>query len=565
MEKNFSIELLLDNLPGMVYRCKLDADWTMEYMSPWVKELTGYSVEDLLLNNKLSFADLYLPEDKDYVAKEVQKAVDEFRPFTITYRILDAAGRLKWVWEQGQAVYGENNEVIALEGFITDITERKKIEARLEHLARHDTLTGLPNRAYLNAYLQNILDAVYQAEPVAVMFIDLDRFKEVNDTLGHDLGDMLLREAALRLKQCMSMDNIVARLGGDEFIVVAGCLHGQKSAEHIAEKILSELVRSFIIDGQEVFISASIGISMCPADGAGKEILFKNADIAMYRAKAAGRNTYRFFEPEMSEAALLRSRLAGSLHRAVERNEFELHFQPRMNLATMEMVGMEALIRWNHPELGRIMPLQFIPIAEECNLIESIGKWVLEEACRQTKRLIDRFNCPLRISVNLSAKQLKSPDLVDDVRQVLDKTGLPSHLLELELTESALIEDIDASAAILDQLHALGIMLAVDDFGTGYSSLAYLQRFPLNVLKLDRTFVNQNAEGERNIRFVKAFIDLAHAMELSVVGEGIEAQPIVNMLRRLSCDEGQGYYFSRPVTVQELESFIDKNVRRCLA
>lgn len=561
MEREFSIELLLNNLPGMVYRCKLDADWTMEYMSPWVKELTGYSADELLNNHKHSYADLIEPEDRDYVTKEVQKSIKSGRPFQISYRITDSVGCLKWVWEQGQAVYDEKNEVVALEGFITDITKQKQVEARLARLATHDTLTGLPNRAFLNEHLQKLLDDASGSESVAIMFLDLDRFKQINDAMGHDPGDILLREVARRLQRMVRPGDIVARLGGDEFIAVAACSRREESAVVIAEKILAGLRNPFVIEGQEIFVSVSIGISMAPHDGKTKDILFKNADIAMYRAKEAGRDGYRFFSMEMSEAAKLRRAIESALHRALERKEFRLHYQPRVNLATMQITGMEALIRWEHPQLGQISPLQFIPIAEECGMIESIGQWVMKEACGQARALIDKLDYPFCLSVNLSARQLRSPQLATQVCAILKEAGLPGNLLELELTESALIEDMEASAAMLKELKTLGVRLAVDDFGTGYSGLAYLQRFPLDVLKLDRTFVAENAESGKNPKFIKAFLDLAHALNLSVVAEGIETQDVLDILCGLSCDEGQGYFFAKPLPFAELEAMLASSLK----
>jgi diguanylate cyclase (GGDEF)-like protein/PAS domain S-box-containing protein len=449
-----------------------------------------------------------------------------------------------------------HGNALTVTAFLTEITERKQTEARLEQLATHDILTGLPNRTFLNLRLQEILDKARKEESVAVMFIDLDRFKEVNDTLGHDPGDTLLREVARRLQSIMRPSDMVARLGGDEFIVVANCLHGPQAAAIIAEKLLSALKAPFTIENQEVFVTASIGISLFPHDGNSKEILFKNADMAMYSAKAAGRNNFRFFESEMSEAAGVRMKLENALHRALARDEFELHYQPRIDLRTMQVVGVETLIRWNHPELGRVPPLQFIPIAEETGMIESIGHWVLQHSCRQVRDLIDRTGRELRLSVNVSARQLKSNMLVQQVRSLLQEVQFPSHLLELELTETALMEDMDISAEILKDLKALGVLLAVDDFGTGYSGLAYLQRFPLDVLKLDRTFVNENAEGAKNLKFIKAFLDLAHALNLSVVAEGVETLEILNVLLEFSCDEGQGYLFAKPMPADELETFL---------
>jgi EAL domain-containing protein (putative c-di-GMP-specific phosphodiesterase class I) len=297
---------------------------------------------------------------------------------------------------------------------------------------------------------------------------------------------------------------------------------------------------------------------MYPQDGTTKEILFQNADAAMYSAKAAGRNGYRFFQPEMSEQARVRMTLENSLHRALERKEFVLLYQPRIDLKTMGISGMEALIRWNHPQLGRISPLDFIPIAEERGFIDAIGQWVLETACHEANQLMRKLNCSLRISVNLSACQVSSHALVDQVDQALKKANMRPELLELELTESALIQNMDVSVDVFKRLKELGVMLAVDDFGTGYSGLAYLGRFPLDTLKLDRSFVNPETSGSTSARVIKAFIEMAHSLELSVVAEGIETEAISNTLRSMGCDEGQGYWYARPVAIQELEALIQK-------
>lgn len=443
-----------------------------------------------------------------------------------------------------------------LTGLMTDITARKQAERQLELLATHDTLTGLPNRALLHDRMQQMLESGPRRSSIAVMFIDLDRFKEVNDSLGHEPGDMLLCEVARRLQNALRPGDIIARLGGDEFVVAADCSSGKASASSIAAKLLSALGRPINIGGHAVVIGASIGISMFPEDGQTKERLFQAADTAMYQAKDAGRNGYCFFEPKMSVAAKTRMALEVSLRPALARNEFELYYQPRVNLRTMSIVGMEALIRWNHPELGLVPPMQFIPIAENTGLIDPIGQWILEEACTQTRRLVVQSGRCLKVSVNLSARQLRRPDIVDQVEAVLRRTNLPPEFLELELTESALIEDIEHSAGILRELKNLGITLAVDDFGTGYSGLAYLRSFPVDVLKLDRSFVLRKDEEISSFDFIKAFVDMAHALKLSVVAEGVETGEALDFLRSASCDEVQGYYLARPLKLEAFEAYL---------
>jgi diguanylate cyclase (GGDEF)-like protein/PAS domain S-box-containing protein len=529
-----------------------DVQGTLMDVNPALCNISGYAREELIGQSTEMFFPVY-PWDGAVFVKDGAAAVHGREAV-----IRNKQGDLLDVLVNATIQRDADGNALSLTAFLTDITERKQAVARLEQLATHDTLTGLPNRALLNERLQQMLDSVHADESIAVMFIDLDRFKEVNDSMGHEPGDILLREVARRLQRDMRPSDIVARLGGDEFVVAAHCSKGTESAAKIAEKLFSTFAAPVDIGGQEVFVGASIGISMFPQDGGTKELLFQNADTAMYRMKASGRNGYRFFESEMSVEPKIRMTLEQSLRRALERNEFELHYQPRLDLKTMGIVGMEALIRWNHPQLGRVQPLQFIPIAEERGLIGSIGRWVLDEACMQTKRLMDKFGRPLRVSVNLSARQLKSRDILDQVSASLKKADLPHQLLELELTESAIIEDMDVSAGVLKELKKLGILLSIDDFGTGYSGLSYLRRFPIDTLKLDRSFVEQQADGISNFKFIKAFVDLAHALNLSVVAEGVETSETLQFLREAACDEAQGYLFAHPLPLAELEVFLSR-------
>nr|WP_277986325.1 EAL domain-containing protein [Noviherbaspirillum cavernae] len=528
-----------------------DAQSRLVAVNPALCDLSGYSEEELIGESMTRL----FPSYPGASAASVQENAASAHGMEATLR--HKHGHLCYVLINANTFRDAEKNTLSLTAFVTDITQRKQAEARLEQLATRDVLTGLPNRAALNEQLQSMLDASQQ-QSVAIMFIDLDRFKEVNDSMGHEPGDVLLREVACRLQKSTRPNDIVARLGGDEFVVAAPCSKGAESAAKIVGKLFAALAAPVDIAGQEVFVGASIGISMFPQDGQTKELLFQNADTAMYRAKAAGRNGYRFFEAEMSVEAKTRMALEHALRRALERGEFELHYQPRLDLKTMAIVGMEALIRWNHPQLGRVSPLQFIPIAEERGLIEAIGQWVLEEACTQTRRLMDKFGRSLRLSVNLSARQLRSADLPQQVAACLNKTGLPAHLLELELTESALIEDMEISTAVLKELKTLGISLSVDDFGTGYSALAYLRRFPLDTLKLDRSFVNQENGEIDSLKFIKAFVDLAHALNLSVVAEGVETKETLQCLREASCDEAQGYLFARPLPFNALEEFLSR-------
>ncbi|WP_036246788.1 EAL domain-containing protein [Massilia sp. BSC265] len=450
---------------------------------------------------------------------------------------------------------------ISLTGLMTDITGRKAAESRLQELATHDTLTGLPNRALLGERVQQMLDDCPYGSSVAVMFLDLDRFKEVNDSFGHEMGDVLLCEVAARLRRVVRPTDIIARLGGDEFVVAAHCASGQPAAAVIADKLLDVLTAPVKVGGIDVIVGASIGISMYPGDAQTREALFQTADTAMYRAKNAGRNRYRLFEPEMTLATQARMALEVSLRPALAREEFELHYQPRYSLCPAApggtaLYGMEALIRWNHPERGQVPPQQFIGIAEETGLINAIGRWVMEEACTRTRELMDACGRKVVVSVNVSARQLAQAGFAAEVCATLSRSGLPPDCLELELTESALIEDIDHTATMLRELKSLGIQVAVDDFGTGYSSLAYLRRFPIDVLKLDRSFVMQQDENVTTVDFVKAFVDMAHALGMAVVAEGVETAEVLAFLRSARCDQAQGYYLARPMPLARLRALV---------
>ena len=443
--------------------------------------------------------------------------------------------------------------------FFHDISDRKRAEERLEQLATRDDLTGLPNRAWLNGHLKAMLAQARSQAATTVMFIDLNRFKEVNDSLGHAAGDVLLQQVGQRLQSCMRPGDVVARLGGDEFVVAAHCT-GRDAAAGIAQRLLKTLTVPFYIDGLEMCVGASIGISLSGQHGATADLLFQNADTAMYKAKALGESSYQFFEPEMSVEARRRLQIEAALRRALELGQFELHYQPRVDVRTLRLRGVEVLLRWTHPELGRVSPLEFIPIAEERGHIEAIGRWVLQEACREGKRLSDKYGTTLHVSVNVSARQLRTASLVAEVEQALRESGFPARALELELTESALIEDTEQSVDVLRRLKRLGVKLALDDFGTGYSSLSYLKRFPVDVLKLDRSFFLEQSLDANGDQFVAALVHMAHALGLKVVAEGIETEDVMETLRGCRCDEAQGYLFARPMALADFDKFLQCEV-----
>ncbi len=430
----------------------------------------------------------------------------------------------------------------------SDVTERRQSEEHARHLAQHDTLTGLPNRlAFLMRLAQVLPEARRHEWKVAVMFIDLDRFKNINDTLGHQVGDDLLCEVACRLAKTVRETDMVARLGGDEFVVILPAIDLPSDAALVAGKIVAALSAPVITGPHELHTSPSIGISIFPADGQDGDTILKNADTAMYHAKAAGRNNYQFYADEMNLSASERLGLENKLRQAVVRQEFVLVFQPQFKSDGKKPTGVEALVRWHHPEDGIIPPDKFIPIAEETGLIVAIGDWVLHAACREVSRWLEAGLPPLRVAVNVSARQLRRRDFAETVAGALAQSGLPAELLELEITESAVMENPQEAIAILQILRRMGITLAIDDFGTGYSSLAYLKLFPIDHLKIDRSFV-ADIETDLNDRAI-AFgtIALAHSLGLNVIAEGVETPDQLELLRCNACDEVQGYLFSKPL------------------
>ena len=435
--------------------------------------------------------------------------------------------------------------------FFHDISERKAAEAKLEELATRDSLTGLPNRAWINSRVDEMLGRAAPGGVATIFFIDLNRFKEINDSMGHATGDLLLQQVSERLCQCMRPGDVVARLGGDEFVVAATCT-GPEAASAIAQRLLAQLKTPFYADGLEMCVGASIGISLA-APGVTTQQLFQSADTAMYKAKASGAGGFAFFDPSMCVEAKRTLKLEMALNKALELAQFEVYYQPRIDLRSKRILGLEALLRWNHPELGQISPLEFIPLAEERGHIQAIGAWVLGEACRTIKMLNARYRLDLRVSVNVSARQLRSQSFVDHVLHALAESQVDPASIELEVTESALIVDLGQSADMLRRLKEEGVRLSLDDFGTGYSSMSYLRQLPVDILKLDRSFVNQDASG---FGFVAALVDMAHALGLSVVAEGIETPELMGKLEGMGCDEGQGYLFAQPMPLHALEDYL---------
>jgi diguanylate cyclase (GGDEF)-like protein len=443
------------------------------------------------------------------------------------------------------------------------ITERT--QANLYSLAHIDALTGLPNRLlFLDRLNQTMVQAHRNERLVAVMLLDLDRFKAINDTLGHTMGDLLLKSVAERLATCVREDDTVARLGGDEFTVLLPEIRYIQDAAAVAQKILDALAQPFFLDGHEVFIGASIGISLYPFDDE-LSALLRNADTAMYVSKQHGGNTYQFYTAEMSTASLRRLSLEGALRRALERGEFVLHYQPQIDLARGEIVGAEALVRWQHPDLGLLGPMEFIPLAEENGLIIPLGEWVLRAACAQNRAWQNAGLPPIRVAVNLSVRQFHQKNLADIVARILGQTGLDAHRLELEITESCLMQNTQTTVTLLTELNRLGVRISIDDFGTGYSSLAYLKRFPIDTLKIDRSFVCDIDTDPNDAAIVKAIIALAQSLEMHVIAEGVETQNQLDFLRTYQCNEIQGYLISRPLPAGDFAALLAREPRASAA
>lgn len=434
---------------------------------------------------------------------------------------------------------------------MTEEIEQSKVQ--LEHLAHHDVLTGLPNRLLLQDRLGQAIEvARRQCRQLAVMYMDLDRFKYINDSLGHAVGDQLLRSVAQRLVACVRQSDTVSRQGGDEFVLLLPLIEHAEDAALSAQKILESLAQAHHIEGQDLHISVSIGISIYPADAQDAESLLKSADTAMYHAKESGRNTFKFFEQDMNSRAVQRQTIEASLRVALARQEFVLHYQPKINLQSGAIVGVEALIRWQHPTRGLLSPDQFIAVAEDCGLILPIDRWVLREACLQARAWLQRGLPPITIAVNTSATEFRAKDFLDYVREVLAETGLDPQTLELELTESVLMRDAESTDRVLRAIADLGIRLAIDDFGTGYSSLSYLSRFPISSLKIDQSFVKQITNNPNEASIISAVVSMGKGLKLCVIAEGVETPEQMAFLLTQQCDEGQGYLFSRPVTADVL-------------
>jgi diguanylate cyclase (GGDEF)-like protein/PAS domain S-box-containing protein len=489
--------------------------------------------------------------------REHRAMLEAHAPFkNLEYSAVDDNGDTRWYCINGEPMFDEHGRFSGYRGTGSDITARKLTEQRVHHVAQHDVLTGLPNRSLLQDRLgQAVAWANRGGRPVWVMLIDLDRFKYVNDSMGHKAGDVLLMTVAARLRSSLRDSDTVARMSGDEFVVILS-EDSEPLCPEIVQRVMDSVAQPVLLGSREFFVTCSIGVAAYPSDGTPADSLIEHADIAMYRAKKLGRNNFQFYTPAMNEESLERVRIEGGLRSALERNEFVLHYQPQVELQSGRIVGMEALIRWRHPELGMVPPSRFVGVAEDTGLIVPIGAWVMRTACAQNKAWQDAGLGRLRVAVNLSARQFGAADLLPGIEAALRDTGLAPDCLELELTESLFMGDIAPAVELLHRMKALGVNLSIDDFGTGYSSFSYLSRFPIDVLKIDRSFVADITHDANDAAIVDSIIALAHNLRLSVIAEGVETAEQLAYLREQGCDEMQGYYFSRPLPAAEFEQLL---------
>lgn len=683
-----TLSALVSNLHGMVYCCLYDSQWTMIFVGEECEKLTGYADETFLTDSKITLERITHPQDWQTVRAEIDGLIRSRQRFVVEYRIVRADGEVRWISERGCPLFDEVGDVVAIEGFmqditsrklseiaahaaeeryrsifenaiegiyqtspdgqylnfnpaltkiygydssedlmrgisnirsqlyvnprkrdefvalmhthgrvtnfeaevyrkdgtviwisenarkvtdiagnlqfyegtVEDITERKNYDKKLEHQAGHDALTGLPNRSLLADRLQQYINmADRYRNKIAIAFIDLDHFKLINDSMGHHAGDDLLKIMAMRLANCVRESDTVVRQGGDEFVLL---LTGLSKVEEISEsmrRVLAAIATPCAIGGREFVISCSIGISLYPDDARDPSALLKYADSAMYKSKQAGRNNFHFYTAELDRRLMERLDLECRLRLGLEQEQFQLYFQPKLEFASGEICGAEALIRWILPEGKMISPASFIPIAEETGLIEDIGAWVLREACEQAVKLNGWMGGKMPIAVNVSPRQFRQTGLVASVQQALQTSGLDPACLELEITESSLVHDTKSFIKTLRELKSLGVRLAIDDFGTGYSSMAYLKDFPVDRLKIDQVFVSNLESEASNVAILKAIVALGHSLDMKVVAEGVETAYQKAFLHGIGCDEMQGYYFSKPVPMGALEVLLQRS------
>ena len=532
---------LIEQLPLVVYVDELDAVSSNIFTSPQIEPLLGYGVEEWSTDPEL-FTRLLHPDDRERVLAAHVHTHDTYEPLSLEYRLIARDGRVVWLRDEGVVVFNER-QPLYLQGYLLDITREREAEQQLRQLALYDPLTGLANRAFFHERLRHAIKLRHDDDhATGLLYIDLDDFKGINDRWGHDLGDEVLHEIGKRIEQSVRPGDTAARLGGDEFAVVLTEPVTPEDAVGVAERLLAEIGRLLDSGSGALSTSASIGIAF----GNDDETLLKEADIAMYRAKTHPETGYAFFDPQLDRASMERSQRIGELREGIARGEFRLDYQAVVDLTRHQIIGYEALVRWEHPTAGELPPGEFIPLAEETGLIVGLGEWVLTEACTEATRLCRLHGRPMQMAVNVSARQLHHPDFLQQVRRALDISQLFPEQLTLELTESTLLASDERVAQKLCILKDLGVSIALDDFGTGYASLSYLREFPIDVVKIDRSFTASADSEASDLVLLKGIIDLGHALQLNLVAEGIETSEQHTIVRRLGCQQAQGFYFGRP-------------------
>ena len=528
-----------------------DTSGNIEYVNPRFTKLTGYSLQEAA-GNKPSMLKSGQSPDDDY--RRLWEIISSGGEWWGEFHNRKKDGTYYWVLTSISPIIDGDNHITHFIAFQEDITERKQAEDTIKQMAYYDALTGLPNRQLFNELMHLALaQAQRHGRLLAILFLDLDRFKVINDTLGHGVGDELLKAAALRLRECCRRDiDTVARRGGDEFIILLPDLDSVQEAVRVAQKIIVSFNRLFTLPDIELFVSTCIGISIYPDDGKDAETLIKNADMAMYRAKEQGRNRYHLYTSSMDEQALQRLTMENDLRRALQNGEFLLYYQPKINITSGRIVCFEALVRWQHPEIGLVSPNQFIPLAEDIGLIVPLGQWVLRAACRQNKSWQEMNYPPMRVAVNFSPKQFLQPMMVNMVEQVLAEEDMDPRWLEMEVTENVMLQNVDKTIDTLNRLNNLGIHISIDDFGTGYSSLSYIKKLPIQTLKIDQSFVSDIDTNKDDAAIATAVINMARSLRLNVIAEGVETVEQLKMLSDLDCQEMQGYLFSKPVSAEEV-------------
>ncbi len=552
------LNAIMEHSPALISVKDLNGNIVMA--SDHFRQLAGLANEELVGK---SVFEVYPREVAEKFWSVEQSEFKHDQPHETEMEVAHVDGELHTYLVLRFPLRDKSSKVFGICTISTDITERKEAEdalhqqqARLNYLAFHDSLTALPNRSLFYDRIYHSLARSRRSDSkLALMLLDLDRFKYINDSLGHDAGDLLLKAISQRLGDSVRDMDTVARLGGDEFVVVLEGIHDEDDVSFVANKLLTNLAKPISISGHEISTTVSIGISLFPNDGEETDTLLKNADIAMYKAKESGKNNYQYYAEGMNATAVNFLLLENDLRRAIEQEQLALHYQPQIDLKTGSLVGVEALVRWNHPDRGLVSPVNFIPLAEETGLIVPLGEWVLKTACRQQMEWIAAGNFVGKVAVNLSPRQFRQKNFPQKVASILAETGCPAKYLELEITESSAMEHAGETINQLNELNRMGLSLAIDDFGTGYSSLAYLKRFPIHKLKIDRSFVNEVHVDQNDAAIAKSIIGMAHNMMLSVVAEGVESEAQAQWLREQGCDQGQGFLFAKPIPAENFASF----------